>query len=67
MTVVCFVVASAVGFITGKGPAMLQAVISKQIEETMSEQGARVKEELRREFSNQDLDKMKNRYETYVR
>ena len=66
MTIVCFLVASALCFVTGQGPKMLQQAIRRYVQETISEEGEKLKQELRQDLSDTDLDALKKRYSKHV-
>ena len=66
MTVACFLVAYALCFVTGQGPKMLQRTIGRYIQETISAEQEKLKEELKQDLSDTDLDALKKKYSKYV-
>jgi len=45
---------------------MLQRVIRRYVQETISEEGGKLKEELKQDLSDTDLDALKKKYSKYV-
>lgn len=66
LTLVCGLVAIVWVFATGIGPKMIREAITKQVQTTIAEEGEKLKKQLKKDLSGEDVEGLKEKYKKYM-